>query len=50
MGHNALLEAVKRGHDALIRLLVENGAKCAYEITLKTPAPASADASQRTLF
>ena len=28
VGHNALLEAVKRGHDPLIRLLVENGAKC----------------------
>ena len=28
VGHNALLEAVKRGHDPLIRLLVDNGSKC----------------------
>ena len=28
VGHNALLEAVKRGHDPLIRLLIDNGSKC----------------------
>lgn len=27
LGHNALLEATKRGHDALIRLLIDNDAK-----------------------
>ncbi len=27
LGHNALLEAVKRGHDSLIRLLIDNDAK-----------------------
>ncbi len=27
LGHNALLEATKRGHDSLIRLLIDNDAK-----------------------
>ena len=29
LGSNALVEACRRGHEGLIRLLVDNGAKCA---------------------